>query len=167
MSSMRKHLLQLLLLPGLVLWARAEFREGDALPDLSQYQLEGGAIPSLADKVVLVDFWASWCAPCKASFPALARLHGELEQAGVVILAIGVDTRRADHDAFLRKQAPPFTVLHDRGQTLVRAAAVKAMPTTLIYGRDGRLRAVHRGFHGEETEAAWRMQLQQLLSESP
>ncbi len=165
MSSIRNTLLVLLGLSA-ALVARAEFRVGDALPDFAEYQLEGGAIPALAGKVVLVDFWASWCAPCKASFPVMAKLHRDLEREGVVILAIGVDTKRAAHEAFVRKLTPPFPILHDRAQKLVRAAAVKAMPTTLIYGKDGRLRAVHRGFHGDETETAWRSQILQLLSES-
>ncbi len=63
---------------------------GDGLPDWSLYELEG-ELPDLEGKVVMIDAWASWCAPCKASFPAYAKLQQEWADQGFVILGVSVD----------------------------------------------------------------------------
>lgn len=144
---------------------RAEWRIGDPLPTLESKDFNGASLPETKGKVVLIDFWASWCAPCKASFPAYGRLHQELAEKGVVILAIGVDQEPAAYTAFVRKQKPPFAVVHDRQQTWVNRAHVPTMPTAYLFGRDGQLRFIHRGFHGKESEEALSRQLTALLEE--
>ena len=68
---------------------------GQPLPALAPL-LPGAKLPATAGKVVLVDFWASWCVPCKASFPAMNRLHTQYSGKGLVILGIGVDDKEAD-----------------------------------------------------------------------
>ena len=150
---------------------RAEIKVGDAFPDLSAagvVNLSGGAVPALAGHVVLVDFWASWCAPCKASFPAFANLHAEYAGKGVLILAVALDEQ---HDAlrnvtaFVRREAPPFAVLRDLHANLVPLVAPPAMPTSYILGRDGRVRYIHEGFHGVVTERDVRRELDALLAE--
>jgi thiol-disulfide isomerase/thioredoxin len=144
--------------------ARAEIKAGDAFPALAAAGLSG-AVPATEGRVVLVDFWASWCAPCKASFPALAKLHADYAPRGLVIVAVGVDEKPADFAAFVRKWTPPFAVVHDREQQLVRAVKVPAMPTSYLLGRDGRVRFVHQGYHGETTDRELRAHLDQLLAE--
>src|SRR5262245_36746989 len=77
---------------------RAETKVGDAFPALHSagvVTLGGAELPSTAGKIVLVDFWASWCAPCKASFPMMALLHKEFASRGFVIAAVGVDEKPA------------------------------------------------------------------------
>ncbi len=145
--------------------ARAELKVGDSFPPLAEAGLVGGALPATAEQVVLVDFWASWCAPCKASFPAMARLHAEFAPRGLVIVAVSVDEKPAAYAAFLKRNAPPFAALHDAQQKLVRAVKVPAMPTSYLLGRDGRVRFVHRGFHGKTTEDELRGQIETLLAE--
>jgi peroxiredoxin len=144
--------------------ARAEVKAGDLFPDLAAAGLEG-AMPATDHQVVLVDFWASWCGPCKASFPAYARLHADFSPRGLVIVAISVDQDEAAFAAFVKRTAPPFPVLRDKDQQLVRQVMVPTMPTSFLVGRDGRVRFVHRGYHGAETDAALREEITQLLGE--
>ncbi len=148
--------------------ARGEVGVGDTFPALADSNvvaLGGGALPATAGKVVLADFWASWCAPCKASFPALARLHDDFARDGLVIAAISVDEKAAAAQAFVRRHAPPFAALHDREQRLVRQVVVPTMPTSFVLDRSGRVRFVHAGFNGRTTEQELRRQIEALLKE--
>jgi len=149
-----------------VISAKAETRVGDPFPVLAKSDLSGGDVPSTEGKVALVDFWASWCAPCKASFPAFGRLHAEFAGRGLVIVAVSVDEKPAAFTAFVRKYQPPFATLLDGGHKLVEALRVPAMPTSYLIGRDGRLRFVHAGFHGAVTEQELHSQIESLLAEN-
>jgi thiol-disulfide isomerase/thioredoxin len=154
---------------GLVLAAtagRAQVRTGAVFPTLAPAAFEG-VLPPTADRVVLVDFWASWCAPCRASFPAYARLQAAYGSRGLVILAISVDQSPVDFAAFVRRQHPPFATVRDRGQALVAAVDVPVMPTSYLLGRDGTVRFIHAGFHGEATERDLRREIDGLLGEAP
>ena len=144
----------------------AQVNRGDAFPDLRAVGLIESEMPETSGHVVLVDFWASWCAPCKASFPALARLHKKFEPRGLVIVAVSVDEKPAAYAAFLKKMQPPFVVAHDHEQKLVNAVKVPTMPTSYLIGRDGRVRFVHRGFHGSTTEAELRRNIESMLNEN-
>lgn len=143
---------------------RAELGRGAAFPVLSEARLEG-VLPATAGRLVLVDFWASWCAPCQASFPALARLHADYAARGVTILGVSVDEKAAASAAFVKRLAPPFATVRDPAHQLVAAVNVSAMPSTFLVGRDGRVRAVFAGYHGNETEKAIRAALDQALAE--
>lgn len=146
----------------------AAIKEGEAFPKLDPSELRlltGGAFPETAGKVVLVDFWASWCAPCKASFPMMAKLHRDLGPRGFAVVAVGIDEKAAAADAFVKKMAPGFPTLHDQGQQLVRKVEVPTMPTSFLIGRDGKVRFIHQGFHGERSEAELRRHIEMLLAE--
>ncbi|HEY0947031.1 MAG TPA: TlpA disulfide reductase family protein [Opitutaceae bacterium] len=145
--------------------AGAGVRPGDPFPPLAEARLEG-ALPATEGRVLLVDFWASWCAPCKASFPALAKLHAEYASRGVVVLGVSVDDRAADYAAFLKKHAPPFATVRDHTHALAAAAQVPAMPTTFVIGRDGRVRTVQAGYHGKATDEALRAAVDAALADS-
>jgi thiol-disulfide isomerase/thioredoxin len=116
--------------------------------------------------VVLVDFWASWCAPCKASFPAFSRLHADYASRGLLIVAVSVDEKPAAYSAFVKKLSPPFFVMRDESQKLVRAVKVPTMPTSYLIDRSGRVRFVHTGFHGEATENELRRNIEAMLNET-
>ncbi|ACB74896.1 TlpA family protein disulfide reductase [Opitutus terrae] len=152
----------LLGLPGL---ARAQIAVGDAFPNLATMGLTEGKLPDSAGRVMLVDFWASWCAPCKASFPAFSRLHTAFAEKGFVIVAVSVDEKPAAYAAFVKKWQPPFTTVLDQAQNLVRAVKVPAMPTSYLIGRDGRVRSIHQGFHGAATERELQQSIEKLLAE--
>lgn len=144
--------------------ARAELARGASFPSLADAQLEG-ALPATQGRVVLVDFWASWCAPCKASFPALGQLHADYSARGVTIVGVSEDDKAKDYEAFLKKYAPPFATVRDAVHKLAGAVKVPAMPTSVVIGRDGRVRAIFTGYHGEETEKSIRAALDQALTE--
>ena len=157
------------LLVGLLLAGRAcplpaQPGVGDLLPDWTGRGLEG-VPPETSGRVLLVDFWASWCAPCQASFPDLAGIHRDFSPRGVTLVAISVDKDARAYAAFLKKHAPPFATVRDARQEYVAAVGVPAMPTTLVVGRDRKIRAVFPGYHGDKTGAALRAALEAALAE--
>lgn len=146
--------------------AYAEVHVGDAFPALGAAGLTG-KVPATAGQVTLVDFWASWCAPCKASFPAFAKLNSEFASRGLVIVAVSIDDTTSAYESFVKKWSPPFSVVRDGTKQLVKAVKVPTMPTSYLLGRDGRVRVIHQGFHGSATENELRREIENLLKEAP
>ena len=142
----------------------AKLKKGDKLPDLSTYKLEG-AVPKLQGQVVLLDFWASWCDPCKASFPEMEKLHKAYTSRGLTILAVSVDEKRANMERFLKANKISFATTRDAEQKLVAAVDVQTMPTSFLIDRSGKIRFIHNGFRGEQTVKEYRQEIEQLLSE--
>ncbi len=96
-------------------------------------------------KVVLVDFWASWCPPCRWAMPELADLYRRYKDQGVEVLGISLDTRTDAAERFLKKNPVPYPVY--RGDMGVKQVfRVVALPTLLIIGRDGTPLARHEGY---------------------
>jgi thiol-disulfide isomerase/thioredoxin len=162
---MRLLLLAGLLLAGLTSRLPAQPGVGDLLPDWAGLGLEG-SLPETGGRVLLVDFWASWCAPCQASFPDLADIHRDYAARGVTLVAVSVDKSARAYEAFVKKHAPPFATARDARQEYVAAVGVPAMPTSVVVGRDRRIRAVFPGYHGEKTGAALRAALEAALTET-
>lgn len=158
---------KLLLAAAFGLYATAVFsgvKAGDPFPALATAGL-AGRLPPTNGQVVLVDFWASWCAPCKASFPAYAKLHADYAPRGLVIVAVSVDENPAAYERFIKDLHPPFVTVHDEAQKLVRQVSVPTMPTCYLIGRDGKVRFVHQGFHGADSERELRKEIDTLLAE--
>jgi len=147
-----------------VLSARAEVKVGDVFPELGAAGLSG-PLPATQGQVVFVDFWASWCAPCKASFPAYARIFSDYAPKGLVMVAVSVDESASAYAGFLRRAAPPFPTVRDQHQLLVRQVRVPTMPTSYLIGRDGKVRYLHVGYHGAQTERDLRREIDALLAE--
>ena len=138
---------------------------GGRLPPLANFGLAGDAVPETAGRVVLLDFWASWCAPCKASFPAYAELQAQYAAKGLVVIAVSVDEDPAVYAAFIARRKPGFATMNDRAHALVAAVQVPTMPTCLLVDRSGTVRFVHAGFHAGRTERELRAQIEALLAE--
>jgi thiol-disulfide isomerase/thioredoxin len=153
--------LSALLLAAVVALA-GPLKQGDAFPDLSTFGLEG-ALPELKGKVVLVDFFASWCGPCKDSFPAMQELHRKYGGKDFVILAINLDKKKSDMDDFLKKHPADFAIVRDGANKLVAEVKIPTMPTSFLLDRTGKVHAVHRGFKGEETRKKYAEEIEALL----
>lgn len=103
-------------------------------------------LASLKGKVVYVDFWASWCGPCKQSFPFMNDLQAKYRAKGLVVLAINLDAKREDADKFLNEVPARFKLAFDARGESAKRFDVKGMPSSYLIGRDGRLVAAHKGF---------------------
>jgi thiol-disulfide isomerase/thioredoxin len=109
------------------------------------------ALDSLAAKVVLVDFWASWCGPCRKSFPWMNALHEKYGARGLAVVAISLDKERAAADAFLARNPAAFTVAFDPAGKTAEAYRVKGMPSTYLIAPDGTILVRRTGFDPKET----------------
>ncbi len=141
----------------------AELKAGDTFPDLTKEGLEG-TLPELAGKVLLVDFWASWCGPCRKALPVLSDLHKEYGPKGVVFIAISLDEDKKDMDAYLKKSPIPFTVVRDPKGKLATKLSIEGIPTSLLVGKNGKVHAVHVGFEGDKVRKKYAAQLDTLLA---
>jgi cytochrome c biogenesis protein CcmG, thiol:disulfide interchange protein DsbE len=115
-------------------------------------------------KVVLVDFWASWCGPCKLSFPALDALYRKRHAEGLEVLAIDVDEDRRQGDEFLKGRPHEMLVLFDPEGRAPAAFHVEAMPSSYLVDRRGRIRFKHVGYT-TAVDAAYEREVNELLSE--
>jgi thiol-disulfide isomerase/thioredoxin len=117
-------------------------------------------------KVVYLDFWASWCGPCKLSFPYMNRLAETHAADGLVVVAVNVDRERGKADFFLGQVKNRLPIVYDPDGREAKRFNVKAMPTSLLLGRDGKVRYVHNGFF-EAQIPAYESQIAELLHEKP
>jgi len=97
-------------------------------------------------EVVMINFWASWCAPCREEMPLLDDLHEKYRDLGFTILGVNLDEKRQDAEKILKKIPVGFPVLFDPKSEISRLYSVKAMPTTILIDRDGNVRALHKGY---------------------
>jgi thiol-disulfide isomerase/thioredoxin len=107
-------------------------------PDLDLAQYRG--------HVVVVDFWASWCTPCRRSIPWLNRMHAKYRDDGLVIIGVNVDRNRQDADRFLRGLPIEFRIVYDSDGELATQYRLEGMPSSYVFDRNGELAARHLGF---------------------
>lgn len=122
--------------------------------NLAQYQ----------GKVVLLDFWASWCGPCRQSFPWLNQMQQKYRDQGLVIIAINEDEERADAMQFLQKYPAQFSLVFDPQGELASHYQLQGMPTSIFLDRAGQIRFSHAGFFTAKT-TDYEHEIQQLLQE--
>lgn len=124
---------------------------GKGAPD---FELPGTAGPiklsQFKGKTVYLDFWASWCGPCKQSFPWMNEIQSRWKQQGLQVVGINVDQKTDDAQAFLKTTPADFTVAFDAQGKMPREYAIKGMPTSLLIAPDGRVLYVHTGFHASD-----------------
>lgn len=122
---------------------------------------------SLADfkgQVVLVNFWASWCGPCRKEMPLLEQLYKRYQPLGFTLLGVNVDEDSRDAKAFLAETPVSFPILFDSANDVSQLYDVSAMPSTVLIDRQGRLRFLHLGYQ-PGYENTYQDQIRQLIRE--
>ncbi|MGJ8686304.1 MAG: TlpA family protein disulfide reductase [Spongiibacteraceae bacterium] len=132
---MKKYAIALL---GLLLWAGTSQAAEVADFDLKNYR----------GKLVYLDFWASWCGPCRASFPFMNKLRADYQQ-DLVVVSVNVDEQRDDAAKFLREFPASFPVFYDPKGSLASKYQVRGMPSSYLFNRRGDLIKQHSGFNSK------------------
>lgn len=135
-------------------------------PDFTLRQIDG---PNLRlgeqrGRVVMVNFWATWCGPCRVELPHLARLHDKYRGSGFTLLGVNIDEDPNAARALVGKLGLKFPVLLDTDKKVVGAYDLNAMPATVLIDKDGRVRYLHRGYR-EGVEQTYEQQVRELLRE--
>ena len=135
-------------------------------PDFTLASKEGGNVrlQEQLGNVVLINFWASWCGPCREELPYLEELQQEYADLGFTILAVNVDEDPSKADILLNEIAVSFPVLFDVNDDVSKLYDVQAMPTTVIVDRDGNQRLLHKGYKSGD-EVKYKQAVKALLRE--
>ncbi len=163
MNTSRRNLLAATL--ALFAWTlapAAQPKVGDLFPKLADFNLEG-TLPDLTGKVVLVDFWASWCGPCRHSFPALQQVHEKFKDQGVIVIGISLDEDKSDMDGFVTKSKVTFPILRDAKSKLADKLDVSTIPASFLIDSSGKIVAIHNGYEGEKTKREYMSEIGKLL----
>lgn len=155
-----------------VLWADVSVSQaampaaGTTAPD---FTLKSGSGRNLKlsehrGEVVMINFWATWCGPCRQEMPLLNRLHEKYHKAGFTLFGVNIDDKSGNALAMARKLGVAFPVLFDTEKRVSRLYDVEAMPSTLLIDRDGKVRYVHRGYRAGY-EASYEAQIRELLKQ--
>lgn len=154
---MLRQLHRLLLISIALLLTSAPAGALEAGTNLPEIELPGpGGVPVRISrqpgKVLYVDFWASWCGPCRQSFPWMNAMHEKYQAHGFQVIGINVDAQGEDAEKFLAKVPAKFTVAYDPKGNSARLFGVKGMPTSLLIGKDGKIISQHIGFNDDSRE---------------
>ena len=130
------------MLLAIILAATPAFGSAAETFNLSDYQ----------GKVVVLDFWASWCVPCRRSFPWMNEMQNKYADDGLVIVAVNLDSEVSDAEAFLERYPADFSIYYDHERQLARQYGVEAMPSSFLIDREGTVVARHLGFKSADTD---------------
>jgi peroxiredoxin len=139
---------------------------GGPAPNFTLKSLTGKnmKLSELVGNVVLINFWASWCGPCREEMPLLNDLHNRYEPLGFTVLGINVEEDVTAAKGFLKKFPADFPVLLDNTNRVSKQYKVVAMPTTVVVDRDGNMRFLHQGYKSGD-EAKYRQIVKKLVRE--
>ena len=138
--------------------------KGQHAPDFALPSLKGQrvALSSLKGKVVLIDFWAQWCEPCKKELPQLDRLAKEYAGKGVVVVAVNIDKQRDNAERMVKQLGVSLDVLLDPAGSVAGAYDLPKMPTSFVVDKKGIVRYVNEGFEGSQDVARFKQELDDL-----
>ncbi|MBS0395525.1 MAG: TlpA family protein disulfide reductase [Proteobacteria bacterium] len=136
--------------------ARAADAVGQPAPAFSLPLRGGGGtlgLDKLRGQVVMVNFWASWCEPCRKEFPLLDQIYKKYRAAGFTLVGVNVEPDSKDAEGFIAKTPVTFPIVFDKDSAVSKGYHVSGMPTTVLIDRKGVLRWVHRSYvPGDENE---------------
>ena len=141
------------LIAFLLITSSAAMAEHPSPPPLaaSQQQLSK-LLNQYKGQVVLLDFWASWCSPCRRSFPWFIAMQSKYQQQGLKVIAVNIDVERSDADAFLAEFAVNFNIIYDPDAVIGRQYQLKGMPSSFLIDKEGVVRFQHTGFIAEKLD---------------
>jgi thiol-disulfide isomerase/thioredoxin len=161
-------LAMLLCLPLMV--KGAPVAPGEVAPEINLPRLPTGSenirLADLRGKVVYVDFWASWCGPCRVSFPLLDAIRTELGPQGFEVLAVNVDEFEEDALRYLDELPVSYLVAYDQAGSTPAAYGIVGMPTGFLVDREGIVRKRHQGFRKSDASML-RAEIVKLLGSTP
>ncbi len=123
-----------------------------------QFTLDSRAGPKISlaqykGQVVMLNFWASWCGPCRQEMPLLESIYKKYNKLGFTLIGVNVEPDSKAAEGFLKQTAVSFPVIYDKDSTVSKAYDVAGMPSTVIIDRKGNIRVLHRGYKpGDENE---------------
>jgi peroxiredoxin len=122
---------------------------GETMPDFSVVDLTGKTVKfsdvTRDKKVVLLNFWASWCGPCRVEMPGFEKLYNEQKGNGFALIAIAEDKERSKLDEYLKKKPVSFLVLLDSDNVVAKQFKIEGLPTNVLIGEGGKVRQVEEG----------------------
>jgi peroxiredoxin len=121
-------------------------------------------LAKLKGQVVMLNFWASWCGPCRTEMPLMDQIYKKYSPAGFTLLGVNVDTDSTDAQKFLSQVQVNFPIAYDRENKVSKMYDVAAMPSTVFIDRKGNVRALHRGYKAGD-EAEYLAQIRSLIKE--
>jgi peroxiredoxin len=135
-------------------------------PDFTLKSAEGRnlRLSEQRGRVVMVNFWATWCGPCKVEMPHLNRIYEKYRSAGFVLLGVNVDDDPKAAVALAARLGVTFPVLFDAEKSVSRLYSLDSMPATVLIDRDGKVRHLHRGYR-DGMEATYDQQVRALVKE--
>ena len=139
---------------------------GEVFPDLARFELAGEWPASLKGRIVVVDFWASWCGPCQKTFPLMEELHHRYGKRGLVILAVNEDKSRAAMEEFLKEHPVTFAVVRDAKRKLAAEINVPALPTSYVLDGTGRVHSVQPGARTAKNSKEFIKEIEALLEQN-
>ena len=140
---------------------------GDTVPSFKARTIDGSksiAVDDYRGKVVLIDFWASWCPPCLKSLPKYNELRREIGTSDFEIVAVNVDENTEDAKKFLAKHPVSYPIAKDPKGVLPGVFGVKAMPTSYLVDKNGVVKYVHAAFKEGDIEKL-RVEIEKLIAE--
>jgi peroxiredoxin len=138
--------------------------KGQRAPEFSLPALQGStvALSSMRGKVVLIDFWAQWCEPCKKELPQLDKLAKEYAGKGVVIVAVNIDKQRDNAARMVKQLGVSLPVLLDPAGSVAGTYDLPKMPTSFVVDKKGIIRYVNEGFDGPKDVERFKQELDEL-----